>query len=135
MENEMLIIVLCHGTWGKELIEDAKKLFGLKNKFLVFSLLPNMSVEVYREKIEEVLKDISQKTILISDLYGGTTSNTAIYLGIRYNLNAISGLSLPLVLEIDKEEEVDKVLERLFLKENKNIICVNLIEEFKTTVK
>ena len=68
---------------------------------------------------------------MISDLYGGTTSNTAIYLGIKYNLNAISGLSLPVILEIDKEEKVEKILEVLFLKQNKNVICVNLIEEFK----
>lgn len=131
MEKQIWVVVLCHGNWGKELIEDIKKLFGLKNKFLVFPLLPNMSVEEYREEIEKVLKVAPKKTILISDLYGGTTSNTAIYLGIKYNLNAISGLNLPLVLEIDKEEEIEKILEVLFLKENKNIMCVNLIEEFK----
>lgn len=131
MESQLWGIVLCHGNWGKELIEDIKKLFGLRNKFLVFPLLANMPVEEYREEIEKVLENAPKNTILISDLYGGTTSNTAIYLGIKYNLNAISGLNLPLVLEIDKEEEIDKVLEVLFFKENKNITCVNLIEEFK----
>jgi len=35
------------------------------------------------------------------------------------------------ILEIDKEEKVEKILEVLFLKQNKNVICVNLIEEFK----
>ena len=131
MGNQIWVAVLCHGNWGKELIEDIKKLFGLKNKFLVFPLLPNMSVEEYREELEKVLKVAPQNTILISDLYGGTTSNTAIYLGIKYNLNAISGLSFSVILEIDKEEKVEKILEVLFLKQNKNVICVNLIEEFK----
>ena len=131
MGNQMWVVILCHGNWGKELIEDIKKLFGLKNKFLVFPLLPNISVEKYREEIEKILKIAPKKTILVSDLYGGTTSNTAIYLGIKYNLNAISGLSLPLILEIDQEEKIEKVLEVLFLKQNKNIMCINLIEEFK----
>ncbi len=131
MENQLWGIILCHGNWGKELIEDVKKLFGLKNKFFVFSLLPNMSVEDYRKEIEKILKIAPSKTILISDLYGGTTSNTAIYLGLKYNFNAISGLNLPLILEIDKEEKIEKVLENLFFKENKNINCINLIAEFK----
>ncbi|WP_300341604.1 hypothetical protein [Fusobacterium sp.] len=131
MGSQLWGIVLCHGNWGKELIEDIKKLFGLRNKFLVFPLLPNMSVEEYREEIEKVLEAAPKNTILISDLYGGTTSNTAIYMGMKYNLNAISGLNLPLILEVDKEEEIEKILENLFLRENKNITCVNLIEEFK----
>lgn len=131
MGSQLWGIVLCHGNWGKELIEDIKKLFGLRNKFLVFPLLPNMSVEEYREEIEKVLEAAPKNTILISDLYGGTTSNTAIYMGMKYNLNAISGLNLPLILEIDKEEGIEKILENLFLRENKNITCVNLIEEFK----
>lgn len=131
MGNQIWVAVLCHGNWGKELIEDIKKLFGLKNKFLVFPLLPNMSVEEYREEVEKVLKVAPQNTILISDLYGGTTSNIAIYMGMKYNLNAISGLNLPLILEVDKEKEIEKILENLFLKENRNITCVNLIEEFK----
>lgn len=131
MGNQIWVAVLCHGNWGKELIEDIKKLFGLKNKFLVFPLLPNMSVEEYREEVEKVLKVAPQNTILISDLYGGTTSNIAIYMGMKYNLNAISGLNLPLILEVDKEKEIEKILENFFLKENRNITCVNLIEEFK----
>jgi D-glucosaminate-specific PTS system IIA component len=131
MGNQIWVAVLCHGNWGKELIEDIKKLFGLKNKFLVFPLLPNMSVEEYREEVEKVLKVAPQNTILISDLYGGTTSNIAIYMGMKYNLNAISGLNLPLILEVDKEKEIEKILENLFLKENRSITCVNLIEEFK----
>lgn len=131
MGNQIWVAVLCHGNWGKELIEDIKKLFGLKNKFLVFPLLPNMSVEEYREEVEKVLKVAPQNTILISDLYGGTTSNMAIYMGMKYNLNAISGLNLPLILEVDKEKEIEKILENLFLKENRSITCVNLIEEFK----
>lgn len=127
------IIILCHGNWGKSLVEDGKKIFGLSNHFHVMPLTPEKAVEDYMKEVEEVIKSTGKRCLIIADLFGGTTANVALHISLRYGINAITGLSLQTILIADKELKKDLSLDDLserIIKENENL-CVDLVKKFK----
>ena len=50
--NKYKAIILCHGTWGKVLVEEANKNFGLVNQYEVFSLSPEKEISVFMIEFE-----------------------------------------------------------------------------------
>ena len=130
--NKYKAIILCHGTWGKVLVEEANKNFGLVNQYEVFSLSPEKDISVFMKEVEEVV-DKEDVKIIISDLYGGSTSSVAITVAIRRGIDVINGLSLQTILivdeELSKEDKVHTLSERIV--KNNNNLCVDLIKEIK----
>lgn len=127
------IVVLCHGNWGKFLLEDCKKIFGLNSYFNVIPLTPERALEDYMKEVEEVIKNADEKCLIIADLFGGSTANVALNIALRYGVNAITGLSLQTILIADKELKKDLSLDDLserIIKENENF-CVDLVKKFK----
>ncbi|CZR95670.1 MULTISPECIES: PTS mannose transporter subunit IIC [unclassified Clostridioides] len=130
--NKYKAIILCHGTWGEVLVEEANENFGLSNQYEVLSLSSEKDVSVFMKEVEEVV-DKEDVKIIISDLYGGSTSSVAIAIAIRRGIDAINGLSLQTILivdeELSKDDKVHTLPERI-VKKNNNL-CVDLIKEFK----
>lgn len=129
------IIILCHGTWGEYLVKDVKRMFGLKEGVFVYSLMPEMSAENYRTEVEKCIVTAPEGSVLVADLYGGTTSNTAIYLAMKYNKEAVSGLNVELLLKLENERQSssENIIEKV-LADNENMY-VDLIKKFKNMVK
>lgn len=96
------IILLTHGRWGEELIKGAEMIVGPIENIYAFSLFPEQSVESFSSKIEEVLERISTETIILTDLFGGTTSNVALMLYRKYNCHVISGLDIAMLIAADE---------------------------------
>lgn len=116
---------------GKVLVEETNKNFGLSNQYEVLSLSSEKDVSVFMKEVEEVV-DKEDVKIIISDLYGGSTSSVAIAVAIRRGIDAINGLSLQTILivdeELSKEDKLHTLPERIVKNNN---LCVDLIKEFK----
>lgn len=130
--NKCNVIIICHGTWGNVLVEEANENFGLLNQYKVLSLSSEKDISVFVKEVEEIV-DKEDVKIIISDLYGGSTSNVAIAVATRKGIDAINGLSLQTILivdeELNKEDKVHTLSQRV-VKKNNNL-CVDLIREFK----
>ncbi|MDX5726075.1 PTS mannose transporter subunit IIC [Clostridioides difficile] len=104
----------------------------MSNQYEVLSLSSEKDVSVFMKEVEEVV-DKEDVKIIISDLYGGSTSSVAIAVAIRRGIDAINGLSLQTILivdeELSKEDKLHTLPERI-VKKNNNL-CVDLIKEFK----
>ena len=75
-------------------------------------------------------------SLIITDIFGGTTTNVAAKLSMTYKINIISGLSAPLLFEallnvesIDQESTLDSIVE-----EGKDS-CKNILKELKKMTK
>lgn len=102
------ILILTHGHWGKYLIESAKMVIGNTCNIENISLLPQDTLEEFEFKVKEKLQELNNDVIFLTDILGGTTTNTAIKLAYPLNLKVISGLSAPLLFEtINSLEEID----------------------------
>lgn len=126
------VIILCHGTWGQSLIDDLEKLFGISNDYIVLALTMESDISEYMKQVGDLV-DKEDVKLIISDLYGGSTSNVAINVAIKKGIDAINGLSLQTILivdeELNKKDTIDGLATRIVKRNSK--ICVDLIEEFK----
>jgi len=100
-ENDKIsnILVLTHGNWGEELIKSAKMIAGGFENVNAVALNPKDTFNDYLIKVKEILSASSGKTLIIADLFGGTPSNIAALLSREYDIVALSGLSLSMLIE------------------------------------
>lgn len=94
------IIVLTHGKFGEELLRSAEMIIGPLSNVYSFSLMPEMSAESYREEVRSQLSQLSGEIISLVDLFGGTPCNTAMYLSREFPMTILSGVNLPMLLEV-----------------------------------
>lgn len=121
MKNKTAIFILTHGDWGKYLIESTETIIGKIEDIYFFPLYNATSLEIYKADIIDKMQSISgYEFLLLSDLLGGTASNIAGTISLAYNVRAISGLSMKMLIEADElrneyhcEELVDKILENI----------------------
>ncbi len=113
------IIILTHGRWGEELVKGAEMICGKIENVYTFPLLPEQSTKDYTEQIENLLQDAPKGSIIIADLFGGTTSNVAAIISSKYDVIALSGLDIAMLIAADelrtkctREELGNKILRR-----------------------
>jgi len=93
------IIVLTHGTMGKELIASAEMIFGPIDNVFDVPLFPGQTPEEYLAVVKRILEKQRSKAILLVDLFGGTPSNCSASLCSQYDVEVISGVNLPMLVE------------------------------------
>ena len=88
----------------------------IKNIFS-FSLSSDKSTDNFVLEVEEVLKTLPEGTIIITDLFGGTSSNVAAILSKKYKAYVVSGLSISMLIAADElrikyqgAELIDKII-------------------------
>ncbi|MCR1900006.1 PTS fructose transporter subunit IIA [Irregularibacter muris] len=96
------IFILTHGKAGEELKNSAEMILGPLEKVFVYSLLPGMSPENYISKVKESLNGSPDGSIIMTDLFGGTPSNIAAMLSKDYNISAVAGLNMAMLIGADE---------------------------------
>lgn len=92
------ILVMTHGSFGKSVIESSEMAIGRTEGLQAISLEPGMSPEQLLKEAREKLNGTG-KTLVLTDLYGGTPSNVALMLTKSYDLVVISGFNLAMLIE------------------------------------
>ena len=63
------------------------------------ALLPEMTLPEYMEKVKNVVEKMPEDSLILTDIFGGTTTNVAAKLGRDYNIKVYSGLCAPMLIE------------------------------------
>ena len=136
MEKKSGILLLTHGEWGKYIIDAGKMIVGNVDCVSHVALNPSDTFEEFYEKVEKEVSTMKDGSLIITDIFGGTTTNVAAKLSMTYKINIISGLSAPLLFEallnidsIDEESTLDRIVE-----EGKDS-CKNILKELKKMTK
>ena len=136
MGKELEILLLTHGDWGKYIIEAGKMIVGNVERVSQISLNPADTFEEFYEKVEKKVSEMKDGSLIITDIFGGTTTNVAAKLSLSYNINIISGLNAPLLFEallnIDSINE-EKVLDGI-VEEGRDS-CKNILKELRKMTK
>jgi PTS system mannose-specific IIA component/D-glucosaminate-specific PTS system IIA component len=105
------IIIGTHGRFGEEIIKSAEMIVGKMENVRAVSLLPEMSFEEFMKQVKDILAELEGETIALVDLYGGTPCNVLTALTRSYNHNVITGLNLPMLIDLyintSNAEEID----------------------------
>jgi D-glucosaminate PTS system EIIA component len=93
------ILLLTHGGWGEALTEKLEMIIGKVTGVSEIALNPTDSSDDFLEKIEEKVKEMPNHSLIITDIAGGTTSNVALSLSRKYNIQILSGLNSMMLIE------------------------------------
>lgn len=124
----MKVIVVSHGSFSKGLIESVQMLAGEQEKLVAYGLYPEETVATLTEKLETEIKNTpkNEEILFLTDLFHGSPFNAVVSLMRDYNFYHITGISLPLMLEV--------VLER-YAEKSADEICQNVLASATESVK
>ncbi|MFT9267376.1 PTS sugar transporter subunit IIA [Oenococcus sp.] len=97
------ILVITHGHFGVEIVKSAEMIMGPQSNVTALALNPGESVEGLRQLGTDSIKkftDQGKETIVLTDLYGGSPSNTGLYLLSKGAKVVMTGLNLPMLIEL-----------------------------------
>ena len=98
----MKVIVVSHGSYARGLVDTAQMIAGEQEGLEAFGLEPEESVDTLREKIRESIEQASQEEeiLILTDIFYGSPFNTVISLMPEYDLYHVTGINLPLMMEV-----------------------------------
>lgn len=98
----MKVIVVSHGSYAKGLVDTAQMIVGEQEDLVSFGLEPEDSVETLKDKIRENIEQTpeGEEILILTDLFYGSPFNTVVALMSEYDLYHITGINLPLMIEV-----------------------------------
>lgn len=95
------IVLVSHGELGDALIRAAEMIAGPAEWVFSVPLLPGESPESFGDKLAVALREIEgQETLVLIDLFGGTPYNVAARQVLKENVECVTGVNLPMLLEL-----------------------------------
>lgn len=102
-ENRSNILIVTHGEFAEGIKKSAEMIIGEQENFKTLVFTPEMSLDTLTESLKKKIREFSNDypTLIFVDLFGGSPSNAvAMLLAEGLNIQAISGLNLPMLLEV-----------------------------------
>ena len=95
------IVLVSHGDLGDALIQATEMITGPIEHLFSVPLLPDESPEGFEKKLATTLREIEgQETLVLIDLLGGTPYNVAARYVLKDNVECVTGVNLPMLLEL-----------------------------------
>ena len=98
----MKVIVVSHGSYARGLVDTVQMIAGKQENLEAFGLEPEESVDTLKEKIRQSIEQASQEEeiLILTDIFYGSPFNTVISLMPEYDLYHVTGINLPLMMEV-----------------------------------
>lgn len=84
------------------------------------------------DDIREIVSSLNadDEMVVFTDLIGGSVTNQLVNIALRKNVYVISGMNLPLILEIilaDADDDINEIIKQSILNARQQIVLVNNI--------
>ena len=98
----MKVIVVSHGSYARGLVDTVQMIAGKQEDLEAFGLESEESVDTLKEKIRQSIEQASQEEeiLILTDIFYGSPFNTVISLMSEYDLYHVTGINLPLMMEV-----------------------------------
>lgn len=114
----MKLLLLSHGGFGKGIKESYRMIAGDDSNILDISL-DDDGIGSFTDKVENLLNELTleEKILVLTDIKGGTPFNVAMKYQLENpnRIELISGMNLPMILELGIEIETETDIEKLSL--------------------
>ena len=97
------VVIVTHGNLGREFLATSSFIVGDIPATRAVSILADESAETIRSHIIEAIasvEDEDEGVVILTDMFGGTPANVALSLLGERNVEIITGVNLPMVMEI-----------------------------------
>lgn len=128
------IIIVSHGNFAKEMLASAEMIVGEQENVQVFGLHLGGSVEKLKSEVAEAIeKALAQGEVLVlTDMFAGSPFNLTFSLMETYSFWHITGVNLPMLLEIlttRSSLSAEELSDDVMAKGRKSIMDVNQFNE------
>ena len=98
----MKVIVVSPGSYARGLVDTVQMIAGKQEDLEAFGLESEESVDTLKEKIRQSIEQASQEEeiLILTDIFYGSPFNTVISLMPEYDLYHVTGINLPLMMEV-----------------------------------
>jgi PTS system mannose-specific IIA component len=94
------IIVVSHGRLAEELVNSAAMIVGEIKDVESLCLFPDDSADSFRQKLDKLVNGLKdQEVLFLVDLHSGTPGNLAAGYLQNTNIECVTGVNLPMLLE------------------------------------
>lgn len=96
------IVVISHGKMCEGIVDSLSMVAGNVDQLEVVSLKPGMTPDGYMEMLKTAVNKVNTGTgaVVFTDILGGTPFNTAIQLTREEDLGIVTGMNLPMLIEV-----------------------------------
>jgi len=121
------ILIITHGELCEELKASLEFVMGekiLRNIFTITIDKESRDFDTYANRISNFITD-DQKTIIFTDMFGGTPSNISLTFFKKDSVEIISGVNLPMLIKastIEKYESFEEAVKIICNSGKENII-------------
>ncbi len=123
------ILIVSHGNFGKELLKSSEMIIGkIQNVECISFNLGDKFADLCKEVEESIKKVGINDLIVFTDMYGGSTFNAVDKMMKNNNFYHISGVNLPLFMDIALNKDsynMDEIIEKIIKNGKKSIVFVN----------
>ncbi|MFP3393315.1 PTS sugar transporter subunit IIA [Brevibacillus sp. SIMBA_040] len=123
-------IVASHGIFSKGIMDSVGMIVGKFENVDCISVVQGDSPEIINGKIEELLQSKGEKNevIVLTDVFGGSVTNSFFPYIKTHNIHVITGVNLPLALEIliaDEQKELQTVIDEAIVRGREGMKYLN----------
>ena len=123
------ILIVSHGSFGNELLKSSEMIIGkIQNVECISFNVGDKYIDLCK-KVEESKKRVGNNDLIVfTDMYGGSTFNAVDKLMKNNNFYHISGVNLPLFMDIAINKDsysMDEMIEKIIKNGKKSIVFVN----------
>lgn len=130
----MKIILITHGEVGKELIQSCEMILGSVNDVFSLSLKPGKSMEELLSETDELINSLTGSILIVTDLFGGTPNNVAMYCSGKYDVKVMTGLNLAMLVSLilgRDGDSLEKAIDKSICDAKASIQRCQLVREEK----
>ena len=124
------VIIGTHGMFSEEILKSAEMIFGAQENVGSVTFKPGEGVENLIEKYNELINDLdcTDGILFMVDLFGGSPFNAASILAMKNeNVEIVTGVNLPMILEVLGSRDFSTLPELLTIAENSGKDAVKVL--------
>lgn len=101
------IVIVSHGDLGRELLVAAELICGKQDKVATLGLHAEDAIEALPGRIAEAIDRVNDadEVLVLVDLFGGSPGNATLRCLAQRDFECISGVNLPMLLEVLMQRE------------------------------
>jgi len=124
------VIIGTHGMFSDEILKSAEMIFGTQENIGSVTFKPGEGIENLIEKYNNLISELDSKdgVLFMVDLFGGSPFNAASIIAMKNdNMEIVTGVNLPMILEVLGSRDFSTVSELLTIAESSGKEAVRVL--------
>lgn len=132
------VIIGTHGVFSEEILKSAEMIFGTQENIGSITFKPGEGIDSLVEKYSSLIEelDCNDGVLFMVDLYGGSPFNAASIIAMKNNnMEIVTGVNLPMILEVLGCRDFSTMSELLAIAENSGKEAIKILtKSFLTNI-